>query len=135
MSRIRTPLIVGLCVIFLGTFVITFFDLYSFFPHLDKILHVSGGFLTAWFFARYWQDKFGTFSSLDRFLMLLAITALVGVLWELAEFSTSIPPLAHHKLLRHYLYIGSLIDTLDDLVADIFGAALCALLLRKNKRD
>lgn len=132
MSSTRAPFITGLAIIFLGTFIITFFNLYSIFPHLDKVLHASGGFVTAWFFARYWQDKFRTFSSLDHFLILMAITALVGVVWELAEFSTSIPPLANHKLLQHYLYIGSLTDTLGDLVADIFGAAICAILFRKK---
>ncbi len=86
----------------------------------------------AWFFARYWQDKFGSLSFFDRFLILMAMTALVGVFWELAEFSTSIPPLAGHKILQHYLYIGSLVDTLGDLIADILGAALCALLIRKK---
>lgn len=127
MKKYSAPFIAGLAVIFIGSFIVTAFNLYDMYPHLDKVFHVSGGFIVAWFFGRYLQDKLTVFTQFERFVILVALGAMIGVFWELGEFSTSIPPLAHHPLLQHYLYIGDLRDTLGDLVADSFGAALYAL--------
>jgi len=128
MQHYSTPLAVGVLVIIIGTFVITFFDLYYTVPHVDKILHVSGGFIIAWFFSQFWFDKLKDFGQLERLVFFMAIAALVGIFWEIAELSTSFPPLSNFDIVRHYLYHGSLIDTLGDLTADIFGATLFALI-------
>ncbi len=125
------PFVVGLLVIFAGTFLITYFNLYHNYPHLDKALHVAGGFIVAWFFGRYWKDNFKGFGDVDRFFILIGMAAFIGFAWEVMEFSTSLSPFVHHQLLRHYIYGGNLIDTLGDLMADCFGAAMYGFLTRK----
>lgn len=122
--KIIKPLIVGLVVIFLGSFVVTFFDLYDTFPYIDKVFHFAGGFVVAWFFSQMWFEKLGNFNKSERLLILVSVTTMIGFLWELAEYSTSLPPLVNNILLRHYFYGGSLIDTLGDFVADISGAVV-----------
>ncbi len=129
-SKTTKPFLAGLIVLFLGSFVVTFFNLYDTFPYIDKVFHVTGGFIVAWFFDRFWSEKLNVFHKLEHLVVLVAITALVGFFWEIAEFSTSIPPFVDNILLRHYFYGGSLVDTLGDLTADIFGAVLFYLFKR-----
>ena len=123
------PFLAGLIVLFLGSFVVTYFNIYDYFPYIDKLFHIAGGFIVAWFFAVLWTDYLKQASLFQRFVTLLGVAALVGVFWEVAEYSTSIPPLSNFSLLHKYLYIGSLVDSLGDLMLDILGAALAALLL------
>lgn len=125
------PVVVGIILILFGTFATAYFDLYTRFAHFDKILHTSGGFIVAWFFAWYWGSKFNNFNKFERVVLLAAMGALIGFCWELLEFSVSVPPLSAHQLIHHYLYIGDLRDTLGDLVADTFGAALFGFLSRR----
>lgn len=131
MTSIRAPIIAGFVVMFLGTFIITYFNLYNTYPHLDKFLHTAGGFIVAWFFVVYWSDKLGAYSRFERLILCTAMAALVGFFWEVAEYSTSFPAFADYPILRHYLYAGSLLDTLGDFMADIFGAAMFALFFRR----
>ena len=131
MKKVIPPVIVGIIVVFIGSFVITDFNLYDIYPHIDKFFHVAGGFIVAWFFSQYWITKLGQFSNFERFIILIAMAALVGFVWEVGEFSTSQPPLVNHQLLRHYIYGGNLTDTLGDLMADVFGAAVLGLFARK----
>ncbi len=125
-----TPFIIGLAVIFLGAFVFTFFNIYDSFPHLDKVFHISGGIIIAWFFSNLWSEKFKGFDKFQRVIIFMALGVLVGFFWEIMEYSTSQPPLVSHELLRYYIYGGNLTDTLGDLVADVFGGALFGLLKR-----
>ena len=128
--KIIKPFLAGLAVIFLGSFIVTDFNLYDTFPHIDKLFHVSGGFIVAWFFAVLWVDYLRQASPFQRFLTLVSVAVFVGVFWEIAEYSTSVYPLSGSSLIQHYLYIGDIVDTLGDLLADMFGAALAALILR-----
>ena len=128
--KVLKPFITGLLVIFLGSFIVTDFNLYDTFPHIDKLFHVTGGFIVAWFFAVLWVGYLKQASPFQRFLILIAIATLVGVFWEIAEYSTSVQPLSNFSLLHHYIYIGDITDTLGDLLADMFGAALAVLILR-----
>ncbi len=109
-----------------GIVLATKFDIYSAIPHFDKILHISGGFIVAWFFARFFQKDLAGVSRFHRFLILVAMAGLVGLIWEFAEFSSSfLAP--SHPLLHKYFYGGDLIDTLTDLMADLAGGILYAL--------
>jgi len=125
--KTNKPLIVGLVFIFSSVFVVTFFYLYSIIPHLDKGLHVIGGFIVVWFFSQFWFEKLKTFSHKECLLIFMSLAALVGFFWEVAEFSTAFPPLVDWGPLKNYLYIGSLVDTLGDFTANILGAALFSL--------
>ena len=126
--KVLNPVVVGLAVIFLGAFVFTFFNIYDFVPHLDKVFHVSGGFIVAWFFSNLWGDKLKGFNKFQRLILFMSLAALVGFFWEVMEYSTSQPPFVSHQLLRHYIYGGNLNDTLGDIMADVFGSALFGLL-------
>ena len=128
MHRVSKPLIVGIAVIFFGSIIVTEFKLYELIPHIDKMFHVGGGFIVAWFFIRLWTDHFKSFKKFQSFIISLSLAALVGYLWELAEYSTSLPIFTNYPIFSHYLYIGSITDTLGDLFADMFGAGLFTIL-------
>lgn len=118
------PFIIGLAVLFLGTFVFTFFDIYGLFPHLDKVFHVLGGFIVAWFLGTFWEDNLKGLNQFQRIIVFMALATLAGFFWEVMEYATSQPPFVYNQLLRHYIYGGNLTDTLGDLMADVFGGAL-----------
>ena len=122
------PFIFGLIVIFLGSFVVTFFNIYNAFPQLDKLFHVTGGFILAWFFSQIWANELKLLNFFQRLVIYMGVAVLIGVFWEIMEFSTSLPPLYNNQILRHYIYGGSLADTLADLMADILGAGIFGLL-------
>ncbi|MDP4001544.1 MAG: hypothetical protein Q8P69_00645 [bacterium] len=124
------PFLAGLIVLFLGTFVVTFFDIYNFIPHIDKFLHVAGGFVVAWFFSNYWGDDLRGLSGLQRFIILMSLASFIGSFWEVMEYSTSTSFFEDNQLIRHYIYGGDLFDTLADIMADISGAAILFLFKR-----
>lgn len=118
------PLVAGLVVLFLGTFIATFLNLFDYFPHIDKLFHITGGFIVAWFFSDLWVDELKGLNQFQRVIIFMALGALVGFFWEIMEYTTSKPPFVSNQLLRHYIYGGDLTDTLGDLMADVFGGAL-----------
>lgn len=125
--KVLKPFIAGLIVIFVGAFVITYFNLYDIFPHLDKLFHVAGGFVVAWFLSNFWEDSFKGLNKFQRVIVFMALAGLVGFFWEVAEYSTSTSLFDGHQLIRHYVFGGSNTDTLGDIMADVFGGALFAL--------
>ncbi|KKT87180.1 MAG: hypothetical protein A3J46_00170 [Candidatus Yanofskybacteria bacterium RIFCSPHIGHO2_02_FULL_41_11] len=126
-KRYLRPLICGLIVIIIGSVLATNFHIYSSIVHFDKVLHVSGGLVAAWFFGVIWGSKLSGFSNFEKFLILISLAALIGWVWELMEFIVSASWLAEFPTLHRYIYGGNLIDTIGDLPADIFGASLFAL--------
>lgn len=109
---------------------VTYFNFYNAFPHLDKVLHVSGGFIVAWFFTRLWLglERIEIFNKFEYLVLCIALAAMVGFFWELMEYTASVPPLEQYYWIHHYIYIGNVTDTLGDLLADIFGGALFGLI-------
>ncbi|MEK7579820.1 MAG: hypothetical protein AAB469_01350 [Patescibacteria group bacterium] len=96
--------------------------------NVDPILHFSGGFFVAMFFAGYLKHlKIGNPGSprLKKVLILVSITVFIGVIWEFSEYLGT-------KLFGDYFYnkyrviccMGNLDDTINDLLMDILGAAL-----------
>ncbi len=128
MRRTIKPFLAGLAVIFLGSFVAAFFNLYDTFPHIDKIFHIASGFIIAWFFSNLWEDNFKGFNRFQRVIMFMALAGLIGFFWEVLEYSTSTSLFTHYQLIRHYFYGGDLTDTLGDLLADVLGGAIFGLL-------
>lgn len=125
MKKYVPPFLTGVSVIVIS--ILTSAAFYARFPHFDKIYHVSGGFIVAWFFAMYWRGRLAELKPFDKFVIFTASAALIGLIWELTEFSTGVPPLSHYPIIHHYMYIGDLVDTLGDLVADVLGGALFGL--------
>lgn len=106
--------------------------------NVDPILHFSGGFFVAMFFAGYLRHlKIGNPGSprLKRILILISATVFIGVVWEFSEYLAT-------DLLGGYLYekyrivccIGNLDDTISDLLMDTLGAATFVLLLNPFRR-
>ena len=124
------PFLAGLTVIFLGTFVVTFFGIYDTIPYIDKFFHVAGGFVIAWFFSNYWGDDLKELSKFQRLFILMALASFIGSFWEVMEYSTSTSFFEDNQLIRHYIYGGDLFDTLADIMADISGAAILFLFKR-----
>jgi hypothetical protein len=131
LKRLTLPFIIGLCVIFFGSFIVTFFNLYITYPYIDKLLHISGGFIAVWFFSRLWKNKLIGFSTNKQLVLCIAFVVIVGLFWELMEYSTSVPPLINYPSLQRYIYIGSITDTLGDLLADIFGGSLFSIFISR----
>lgn len=130
MLKPRTPIIVGLIIIVTGSFIATKLGLYDAVPHIDKLFHVAAGIVIAWYFNVLWKDELKVFGPFERVFIMLAMGALIGYFWELIEYSTAQYPLDQLHTLRHYLYGGDLTDTLGDLIADVFGAGLFAILFK-----
>ena len=130
MLKPRTPIIVGLTIIIVGSFVATKLGWYDAIPHIDKLFHTAAGMVIAWYFSVLWKDQLKAFGPFERVFILLAMGALIGYFWELIEYSTAQYPLDQFHALRHYLYGGDLTDTLGDLIADVFGAGLFAILFK-----
>jgi hypothetical protein len=113
------PLAFGLFVLFTGVFAGQHWGLYERIPHLDDLLHLSGGLAVAWML---WAALDRSLAPLPRHLQALfivAATCLVGVLWEFAEYVSNFAPLWWYR----YLHSGDLADTMADLLADLLGAA------------
>lgn len=129
MFKLKGPIISGLILVFFATFVFTRFELYNLIPNIDKMFHVIGGIIVAWYFSRLWRGKLDHFEYAERLVLFMSCVALTGIVWELLEYSTSLPILKNPTL-HYYLYSGTLADTLLDIIADLFGAAVFALLYR-----
>lgn len=90
---------------------------YQRFYHLDSIMHISGGFVVALAVRSFFKLIGGHFSRKDLFfewLVLISITSLVAVVWELGEF-----------VVDFYFSIGlqdGVADTMLDLFLGLVGA-------------
>ncbi len=95
---------------------------------VDLILHFSGGFFMAMFFADYLKHlHIGNPSSpkLKKTLIIVSVTVFIGVVWEFSEYLAT-------GFFGDYLYnkygavccMGNLDDTISDLLMDTLGASL-----------
>lgn len=132
MFKPKGPIIAGLILMFFGTIIFTRYGLYDYIAHADKMFHFFGGAVVAWYFKELWKDKLKAFNRFEQAIIYMSCVALVGVGWELLEYSTSLPVLMNLPTLNHYLYIGSITDTMIDLIVDISGAAAVSLLNRSR---
>lgn len=96
-------------------------------PWIDIPLHFLGGVwiasIFAWLFPevrfnnpKFFINKLPPF--VINFLLVIAFTVLVGVLWEFFEFSLDVL-----MVFRGYseIFQGDLVDTMGDLLMDILG--------------
>lgn len=130
--RTRAPIIAGLILLFIAVFIGQWFGLYLQLPGIDKVFHVTGGIIAAWFVLTLFQKEVGHMAAWKQAAIFIGITTLIGVVWEFAEYISNFTR-ATHPLLYHYFHGGDLADTLGDLFSDIIGAALLTLwALRKE---
>ncbi len=85
---------------------------------LDTVFHFVGGMFAAWCACLIAKDK--------RVVFVLAV--LIGLGWELAEYLSLIYGPIYWPVIYPYYHGGGLIDTLHDLVADVFGIIIFILL-------
>ncbi len=131
--RTRYPVIAGFLLIFVGLFIGEYYELYYRIPQFDKALHFLGGAVAAWFALSLMQDEVTPMSWWKQALIVVSVTAFIGVVWEWAEYLSSYTR-AQTPWLYHYFSGGDLTDTLGDLVADTLGAlALAVWTLRKAR--
>jgi hypothetical protein len=99
--------------------IIHVYNLYYVYENLDMIMHFSGGFAVAWsvsIFVSYFEKNIFISSVFLRFLLLISLTLLVGVLWECYEYL--------HDVWFSSQYLGNVQDTLSDLLLDMCGAGV-----------
>ncbi len=126
-------------VILLAVFLInipaSYFKIYDRYYWTDQLMHFSGGFFVAMFMYYYLADNIRSGAWIKNMLVIVGATALVGVLWEFAEYT------ADHTVrqtILNYLdynirFGGNLTDTLSDLFFDIFGATCLWTIFRLAK--
>ncbi len=131
--RARWPVTAGLLLIFAGIFLGEQWDLYYQVVHFDKILHFVGGIIAGWFSFSILQAELTRTSSWKQFVIIAGATALIGIVWEWAEYLGNFTQYSFPTL-YHYFHGGDLADTLADLLADIAGGSLfIAWALRKER--
>ncbi len=132
--RSAPPFAFGLIILFVGIFVGERWGLYYSFGHFDKVLHTLGGLTVAWMGMAVFQDDIKGLAWYKQLLLLAGLTALVGVVWEFAEYLANSTRQSWPQL-YHYFHGGDLTDTIGDLAADLGGGVLFSLwALYKERR-
>lgn len=124
--RTRTPLIAGIILLFIGIFASEYWHIYTRVAHFDKILHILGGVTVGWMAFALLQKEIQHLSGMKQLLIITALTCLVGVLWEFAEYLSNFTRHAY-PVWYHYFHGGDLADTLGDIAADLIGGTTFAL--------
>lgn len=115
----------------------SFLSLYYVVRGLDKVMHFWGGFSVAVFFVWFFYSS-GKFnmpapknSKIFFILLILGLTALIGVWWEFFEYFAN-----NYLTMSKGQMQGDLDDTMGDLLADLLGGlALGLYFLPKIKED
>jgi hypothetical protein len=115
---------------------LVFVGAYKNFPIIDWPMHFLGGFLIAYFFLDVIREALIAQRPLWKDLLLIVGASLiVGVLWELMEFAiTNMAGSYFAQRLHQECCIGSLADTLKDLVMDSLGAITLFFAFRYTHR-
>ncbi len=132
--RTVTPVIVGTALIFFGIFVCEKLGLYYALPGFDKVLHVIGGIVAAWFVLAIFQQEVAHMVSWKQACIFVGIALFIGVAWEWLEYVSNFTR-ATVPWWYHYFHGGDLADTLGDLLADTIGAALLTLWALRKERS
>ena len=119
-AKFKMPVLAGLAVIFVGAFVAEWFYLYDI-RYFDKLLHLSGGIISAWFFSVFFRKELGISSKFRAIIIILSATGFVGILWEFAEYISGAYVSQIAPIVAHYMFIGDLVDTLGDILTDLTG--------------
>ena len=123
----------GLTLLFIGIGIGERYGLYYRIANFDKLLHLTGGIIAAWFVLALLQDELVRMTAWKQILILVGITAFIGVMWEWAEFISNFTQYTNPTW-YHYFHGGDLGDTLGDLLADTAGAIFFALWALRKER-
>lgn len=103
------------------------FNFYRF-DWFDIMLHFLGGLGVYLILDAYFKNDMATLPWLRRTILLVGTTALVGTIWEFAEYSFTAVPAILSLPWDGLSFIGDLPDTLTDLSMDIIGALFGSIL-------
>lgn len=135
MTKIVQGIIFSLIVILAFHFFANLFNWYNTIWWLDILMHLVGGgwvALTAYHLL-FAGEKSRLASSFERFVLVIGLVALIGVLWEFYEYLSDVYLLKVHPL-TSAPNPRLLPDTLKDLFNDLVGGAIVAFFsLRKGK--
>ncbi len=112
----------GTIILFLNSFVLAFLDYNSIsYGWLDIPMHLAGGMFVAFWVLLAFEEDFASLALSKSILVILGITALIGVGWEFFEWTFD-----HIVGIRYHLPAAqvSLRDTMGDLLFDILGGLL-----------
>lgn len=123
------PLFAAFVLLFVGTFIIVEYKLELIIPQADKILHLTGGFISAWLVYIHYRHIHVHIELPHLRLLIVAGVALIGVIWEFAEYLSGTYGPFIFPVFAHYFYGGDLKDTLGDLGADLLGAFIFVLVI------
>ncbi|HYU64692.1 MAG TPA: hypothetical protein VEK36_00275 [Candidatus Paceibacterota bacterium] len=120
-----------LLILFIGIYPSEKFEWYAHVHNLDKVMHFLGGFVIAWSIWQLFEWERRQFSGFTIFILVVGGTAIIGIVWEIAEYFSNIylgPSSSPVKqLIYHYFHGGDLTDTLGDLFSDLIGAVAFAV--------
>lgn len=119
-KKFKAPIFTGLIIMFIAVFPTEWFNLYDV-KYFDKLLHLSGGVISAWFFSVFLRKELDASSKFRAIIMIVATVSLSGIFWEFAEyvFSAYVSQIA--PTIAQYMFIGDLTDTLGDILFDLTG--------------
>lgn len=133
MKKIFKPIFLGIFLVFFAVIISDKLGLYEKIQHFDKVLHFTGGFLVGWITWLFYQKELTGTHYLKKFILILAGTALLGLGWEFTEYTSSGIDYYTELDFTHYLYIGTIHDTVHDLVLDLIGGTLAALYFLRRR--
>lgn len=119
-TKFKAPVLVGLAVIFVAVFPSEWFGWFGI-HFFDKVLHLSGGIISAWFFSIFFRNELSATSKIRAIIIIVSIVSLVGVFWEFSEYISSVYVSQIMPDISRYMYIGDLADTLGDILFDLTG--------------
>ena len=125
MKHFIRPVSIGIGLVLLSTVIAESLGLYEIFPSFDKALHFSGGIVAGWISYLVVRRYLSPAPMWVQWFVVLGGTALFGVVWEFAEYTSS--ALDFYFAVEGYLYIGDLRDTMFDLMLDVAGGGIAAL--------
>ncbi len=121
----------GFWIVFLAiaaNFILGFqFNFYRF-DWFDVSLHFLSGLGVYFVVQQYFRKDLSGFPWIKKTILLVAVTALVGIIWEFAEYSFTAVPAILSLPWDGLSFIGDLPDTLQDLALDTSGALLGSIL-------
>ena len=113
-----------------------YYQWYLSYSWFDLVLHFSSGFFIAMLLSAYLKDHLFDGWKLKNFLIILGAVSFIGVVWEFSEYIANFalsPIIYDHYRIRTY-FMGDLDDTMSDLLMDILGSGLFALILGVRTR-
>ena len=128
--RLYLAIIALLAVFLVGVFASGVTDVYLRYPYFDKVMHVTGGFVIAWFAAILLTRDIVRVSLPSALILIIGSALIVGVAWEVAEYMSNVYFVDATDGVRatiwRYFHGGDLKDSLLDLGADTIGALILA---------